>query len=117
MHEQIKNAIKSIRLQTDGNVSVCLSAGQCTPLGSIVGKMYYNTNLTSLIRSVGYPHNGGEHTFTYIGSIGDYVAFTQLLQEEMKKLTLTDEQKLVVSQLSFICQELLLLKKHKSLTQ
>ena len=73
--------------------------------------MYYNTNLTSLIRSVGFPHNGGEHTFTYIGSIGDCVAYTELLKEEMEKFTLTNEQELVVSELSFISQELLSLKR------
>jgi hypothetical protein len=110
MHHQIKQVCQSLRFLPAGEVRVCLTAGERTPLGRIVGKMYYQTDLVDLLgsRTVGHPHNGGQHSFLYIGRRGDAVAFLELLKETaLEKFRLDEEGCQVASELSFISQDIL----------
>ena len=82
----------------NGKINYDISAGQETNRGSLLGHMYYSSNLVSVLpednfigeksegclNRHGYPHNGGYHTFCLTGpdkSIGDMIAFTELLIE------------------------------------
>lgn len=108
MHPQIKTVIDSIRVVPAG-IAVTLTSGEHTPLGEVLRRMYYSMDeFTSLIESVGFPNNGGLHTFSYQGNAKDFVAYLELLQDEMRaRFRMTDDVKQVVSELDFVIQEIL----------
>jgi hypothetical protein len=113
MHQQIKEVINSIC--KPGNlrpgVEFNLSAAQQTPLGNILFRMYYYTDITDLLRGSlsGYPHNGGRHTCHFSGSKKDALVFLELLQEELSAwfdIKKDSAEHCVLSELSFVAQEL-----------
>jgi hypothetical protein len=111
MHAQVRNVIDHLRFTTLNNVLVELSAGESTPLGSILSKVYYQTNICDVIdreyRS-GYPHNGGMHTFTFLGPKREAVSMLELIKEVIsEKFKLDNETIQVLSELSFVSQEIL----------
>lgn len=115
MHAQIKGVIGTLRfIGTD--LYMDLSAGEQTPLGELLYKVYYQTNVCDVIDNehrFGYPHNGGQHTFQYRGPARDAVAAVELIKETLleKFPKLTEEQKDVAHQLSYVSQEILALKR------
>ncbi len=109
MHPQIKNIINSL-LHEPGKVHVQLSAGEQTPLGKIIGRVYYNSNvlegLTFAERS-GYPHNGGQHTLHLHCRPLDAIEMIEMIKEEaLTRLALTEEEREVANQLSYVSQEI-----------
>ena len=111
MHRQIKQVIESLKFQ-DGKVHVRLSAGEQTPLGKIIGRLYYQSRVMDLLppdQRFGYPHNGGQHTLSLACRPLDAVAFIEALKEEAqaRKFAITEEESQVVSELSYISQEIL----------
>jgi hypothetical protein len=109
MHPQIKEVINTL-LHTLGKVHVRLSAGEQTPLGKIIGRVYYNTNvLEGLTRDerFGYPHNGGQHTLELHCKPMDAIAMLEMIKEvALDKLCRTEEERAVANQLSFVSQEI-----------
>lgn len=65
----------------DGTIVIELSAPQESPLGKIVGDLFYNTRLLEMVKHTGYPHNGGEHTLSIYGQPKDLIAFLELVIE------------------------------------
>lgn len=65
----------------NGELSVNLTSIQNSPLGEIVGKIYYFTSLLDLIKSTGYPHNGGQHSLQIRGNKEDVLCFLDLVIE------------------------------------
>lgn len=62
-----------------------LSIGQRTPLGRLIGDMYYRSDIhkeTCNMYHSGYPHNGGEHTLVLQGTRQDLFVLIELLQEQ-----------------------------------
>lgn len=110
MHAQIRTVIDRLMF-TPREVLVELSADERTPLGNILYKVYYQTNICDVIdreRRWGYPHNGGSHTFTFRGPRRDAVAMLELIKEEIAEhFTLSDEESRVLSELSFVSQEII----------
>ena len=111
MHQQIRRIIEERLLFTPGSVLVELTAGEQTPLGRLLYKVYYQTKICDVIDNEhrwGYPHNGGMHTFTYKGPWKDAVAMLELIKETlMENFTLDEEQRQVASELSYISQEII----------
>jgi hypothetical protein len=74
-----------------GNCRLVLTDGQDTSLGKMCGQLYYTTQgeefLSLAPSSVGYPHNGGQHTLTILGPISDVCAWFELLVERYKKVS------------------------------
>lgn len=88
-----------IRKLTDGRLYVNLTDTQQEPLGIVVGHIYYNNDaLNSMLghynwstangqigatrlESIGYPHNGGEHTMEVFGPKAEILAFLELAGE------------------------------------
>lgn len=64
-------------------ISVDLSSGQHTPMGRALHKLYYgDKTLVDLAPNrVGYPHNGGQHSFYMRGEKDECVAWLQLFKE------------------------------------
>lgn len=110
MHPQIKHVIDRLMF-TPREVLVELSAGEQTPLGRILYKVYYQTTICDVIdreRRWGYPHNGGSHTFTFRGPRRDAVAMLELIKEVIDdNFKVEGEEAKVLSQLSFVSQEIL----------
>lgn len=110
MHAQIHYAISRLQF-SPGQVLVELSAGEQSPLGKILNIVYYRTNICDVVdrdNRWGYPHNGGQHTFTFRGPHGDAVSMVELIKETvMDKFKLDDETRQVASELSYISQEIL----------
>lgn len=119
MHAQIREVIEKLKMDWTGKrVVLVLTAGERSPLGTILSRVYYNTDITSIINRdelFGYPHNGGQHTFTFMGTAGDAVALVELIKETMlEKFTFDEETRRVVNEMSFISQEILLLKRNNA---
>ncbi len=119
MHQDIKRVLATLKALSDspkGRIAIELSAGQFTPMGRILGIMYYRLDVVDLLERTehfGYPHNGGQHTFSYRGNGKDFVAFLELLKEELQNrfnAGFNDEERQVVSELSFISQDILALR-------
>jgi hypothetical protein len=111
MHAQIRNVIDRLQWFSREVVLVELSAGEQTPLGRLVGRLYYQTSVMDVVdrdSRWGYPHNGGSHTFTYKGSPRDAVAMLELFKETLaENFTLNAEESQVASEFSYISQEIL----------
>lgn len=110
MHAQIHRAIERLEF-SPGQVFVELTAGQESPLGKILNIVYYRTDICDVVdrdNRFGYPHNGGQHTFSYRGKHMDAVSMIELIKETvMDNFTLEDEVRQVANELSFISQEIL----------
>ena len=110
MHAQIRTVIGSLRFTT-GSVSIDLSAGERTPLGNIISRVYYETNIGDVVDRAyrsGYPHNGGQHTFHFQGPRGEAVAMLELIKETMlERFKLNEETRQVANELSFVSQEII----------
>ena len=111
MHPQIKQVIATI-LFTPGKVLVRLSAGEQTPLGKIIGRLYYQSNVMDLLsheERFGYPNNGGQHTLELNCKPLDAVAMIEAMKEvaEEKKFAYNFDESQVVAELSYISQEIL----------
>jgi hypothetical protein len=113
MNPKIKAVIATIskpgRLRA--GVEFDLSAAEQTPLGHILRRMYFYTDITDLFRGsiTGYPHNGGRHTCHFSGSKEDALVFLELLQEELRtwfcpKKDLVEH--CILNELTFVAQEL-----------
>ncbi len=113
MHPQIATACKSIRYK-HGTASVTLTSGEQTPLGKILFFLYYKSDLLDLLGRdavMGYPHNGGLHTCTIRAPYGDVIAFIELLNEAVQARYKNPEMLAVASELSFISQDILMLRR------
>lgn len=110
MHAQIRNVISRLAFIDRDTVVVELSAGEQSPLGRLLYRLYYQTKVMDVVdreSRFGYPHNGGEHTFSYRGKPLDAVATLEMFKEELEKFNLTEEESRVANQLSFVSQEIL----------
>lgn len=110
MHAQIRNVISRLQWFSRQEVLVELSASEGSALGQLVCRLYYDTRVMDVVdrqARFGYPHNGGQHTFTYRGSPSDAVAMLELFQEALREFKLTPEQSQVVNEFSYISQEIL----------
>lgn len=88
MHSQTAHVISMIRQARSRNkYTVNLTASQSSPMGKILGHMYYQTDMVEMARHsvevVGYPHNGGEHSCLLMGEKHDIAAFLEILQEQI----------------------------------
>lgn len=114
MHPQIKQIISTIRAVPGrrNHYSVTLTSGQDTPMGKILGQMYYYTTITEMIEGAvfmsGYPHNGGEHSCYVAGNKIELVAFIEILQERMdaRSSRFNQETCQVVCELSLIAADI-----------
>lgn len=111
MHSQIKQVIATI-LNTPGKVLVRMSAGENTPLGKVIGRLYYQSPVMELLtheERYGYPHNGGQHTLELHCKPLDAISMIESMKEEAqnRKLAFTPEEIQVVNEFSFISQEIL----------
>jgi hypothetical protein len=110
MHHQIKEVIRRLEFKPH-TVLVELTAGEQTPLGRLLCKVYYQTYICDVIERefrFGFPHNGGQHTFTYRGPWQDAVAMLELMKETlMDNFNLSEEERQVASEFSYISQEIL----------
>jgi hypothetical protein len=118
MHADIKRVLGTLKKLTDhpkGRIAIDLSSGQYTPMGKLLGLMYYRTNIVDQLERTeyfGYPH-GGQHTFSYRGDGKTFAAFIELLKEELQNKFirgLNEEEQQVLSELSFISQDILALR-------
>jgi hypothetical protein len=116
MHAQIKQVIGTL-LHQPGKVMVKLSAGVQTPLGKIIGRVYYNTNVLEALNYTercGYPHNGGQHTLELVCAPLDAIEMIEMIKEvALEKLALNEEERQVASELSYISQEIHKLRLEK----
>lgn len=113
MHPQIKAVCNTIR-RAGSKVQFSLTAPEQSPLGRIVCDVYYRTNIAELATDVngerivyGYPHNGGDHSFEFMGSKKDAVALLELIKETMVNSRRTEEELRIVSELAFVAQDIL----------
>lgn len=86
-----------------------MSSGEHTPLGWLLRRMYYSTDVCDLVRDfkTGYPHNGGQHTFHWKGPWREALAFLELLDEVMHDKFKSDKVVCqVASELCYISQEI-----------
>lgn len=120
MHHQIKAVIATLRKPSAHEVAFNLTAGQHTPLGHILRRMYQfrvEETLDSANRT-GYPYNGGQHTFRFCGRFHDGVQFLELLKEVLsEKAMFNEEERQVLSELSFVSQEILLMRREDRLAK
>ena len=110
MHTQIRSVIKGLRWPGAGMVQLELTAGEHTPLGRLVGRLYYQTGVMDLVDKDtrwGFPHNGGQHTFGFEGSRRDAVAMLEIFKEALEVFKLTEEESQVASELSYISQDII----------
>ena len=66
-------------------VTVFLTSGEQTPMGKVLADIYYrnHSGLCDLAPGrTGYPHNGGQHSFSTTGTIPDVIAFLELVMEQ-----------------------------------
>lgn len=110
MHPQIQSVIDSLHF-TPSTVCVTLTAGESTPLGNIVGRIYYHTDVLEVLdrnQRFGYPNNGGQHTLSFRCSPKDAVTLIELIKETVVgRFTYTEQEARVANELSFISQEIL----------
>jgi len=114
MHAQIKYVIDHLKFK-HGKIYVDLSAGQHTPLGRIIGKIY-NTNvlhcLEKDVECFGCPYTGGQHKLELVCRPLDAIEMVELIKEEaLAKFTLTPDECQVAHELSYISQEIHVLRK------
>jgi hypothetical protein len=116
MHAQIRTIIASL-LHQPGKVHVRLSAGERTPLGNIIGRVYYNSHVLEGLNyseRTGYPHNGGQHTLELHCKPLDAIEMIEMIKEEaLTRLCLTEEERTVANELSFVSQEIHSLRRTK----
>ena len=116
MHAQIKEVIRTL-LHQPGKVSVRLSAGEQTPLGKIIGRVYYDSNVLKGLNyseRSGYPHNGGSHTLELHCKPLDAIEMIEMIKEDaLARLCRTEEEREVANQLSFVSQEIHTLRRVK----
>lgn len=117
MHAQIKQVIDSLWLAGPYKVHVRLSAGEQTPLGKIIGGVYYNTNVLDSLNyneRSGYPHNGGQHALELHCKPLDAIEMIEMIKEvALEKLALNEAERQVASELSYISQEIHKLRRQK----
>lgn len=111
MHAQIKAACRTLKRRNGGNVQFTLTSGEQTPMGRILYFVYYRSNILDLVPgcTTGYPHNGGQHTFTFNGPAKDAVAFVELLKEVCmeRPWIACPEVRTVANELSFLTQDII----------
>ncbi len=116
MHAQIKEVIKTL-LHDLEKVHVRLSAGEQTPLGKIIGRVYYNTDILqclSFTERSGFPHNGGQHTLELHCRPLDAIEMIEMIKYvALEKLAFTGSERQVASELSYISQEIRTLRRTK----
>ena len=116
MHSQIRTIIASL-LHQPGKVHVRLSAGEQTPLGRIIGRVYYNSKVLEGLNydeRSGYPHNGGQHTLELHCAPLDAIEMIEMIKEEaLKRLCNNEEEATVANELSFVSQEIHALRRTK----
>lgn len=116
MHAQIKEVIRRL-MHEPGRVYVDLSAGEQTPLGRIIGRVYYNTNVLECLsyqERAGCPHNGGSHTLTLHCRPLDAIEMIEMIKEvALERLCVTEEEREVANQLSYVSQEIHSLRRTK----
>lgn len=119
MHPQIKEVIRTM-LHQPGKIHVRLSAGEHTPLGKIIGRVYYDSRVLDALNfneRSGYPHHGGSHTLELHCRPLDAIEMIEMIKEEaLARLCLTDEEREVAHQLSFVSQEIYALRRTTRLT-
>ena len=73
----------TIRVHPKKVVSIDLTSPQESGLGIIIGKMYYNTQISELLGDMcsGYPHNGGSHTLRLCGNYEDVIVGIELIRD------------------------------------
>jgi hypothetical protein len=75
---------KVIPARIDYDTRVCLDDGQETPIGKVLGHLYYQTKLIDLWNQdqrSGYPHNGGQHTLSIHADAEDIISWLELVEE------------------------------------
>ena len=72
-----------LHIRKDGTVTIDLTSPQDSGLGIIIGKMYYNTQISELLGDMrsGYPHNGGSHTLRLRGNYEDVIAGIEMIRD------------------------------------
>mgnify|MGYP003545374229 FL=1 len=72
-----------LHIRKDGTVTIDLTSPQESGLGIIIGKMYYNTQISELLGDMcsGYPHNGGSHTLRLCGNYEDVIVGIELIRD------------------------------------
>jgi hypothetical protein len=80
--KSIHDRIKKVGREISVNLTDC----QQSPLGRIIGNLYYQKDaIVDLAPNcTGYPHNGGQHTMNVRGSKGDVTAFLELVRDAYK---------------------------------
>ena len=114
MHQQIQDIVHYLMMR-GGKVFVRLSAPEQSPLGKLVGRAYYDSNVLEALgfsERSGYPHNGGLHTLELHCKPLDAIEMLELLKEEcLARLCRTEEEREVACQLSFVSQEISTLQR------
>ncbi len=114
MHQQIKRVIETM-LHDPRRVYVRLTAGEQTPLGKLVGRVFYNSDILECLtyrECSGYPHNGGQHTLELHCAPLDAIEMLEMIKEVcLEKFALNDEERQVASELSYISQEIHTLRR------
>lgn len=111
MHQQIRHVIQRLLWVNSKTVVVELSAAERSPLGNLLSRLYYQTQAMDLVDReyrYGYPHNGGQHTFTFRGPPREAVAALELFREVLtESFALSAEESQVAHEFSFVAQEIL----------
>lgn len=109
MHAQIKRVIDTLLFDLT-RVHVRLSAGEQTPLGRLIGRVYYNSHVLEGLNyseRSGYPHNGGQHTLELFCRPLDAIEMIEMIKEVcLERLARTEEERQVANELSYISQEI-----------
>ncbi len=67
------------------NIRVCLNSPQGSRFGNILRRFYMGGKHEDLLEMApgrsGYPYNGGEHTLTIFGEVGEVKAWLNLFKE------------------------------------
>jgi hypothetical protein len=93
------------RKTLDSLFELDLSFAQHTTLGELVGDIFYNSSILSLIKHGGYPHNGGEHTLYLVGTVDELQTVLDLVQE---RFTVRSSRAVALCQLKEIQRDLYL---------
>lgn len=73
---------KFYSVATGWTTALDLTSGQETPIGEIVGHLYYSNHcLLDMVKHDGYPHNGGSHSLTIYGEKKDLIAWLEMVAE------------------------------------
>jgi hypothetical protein len=115
MHHQIKEVCNKLKIVPfTPKVIMDLTAGERTPLGTIVSHLFYKTDITDLLNRddySGYPHNGGSHTFRFNGTWQEDLVLLELLSEDVLNKYKDPEVREVALQLMYVSQEILSRRK------